>query len=325
MRTSATTGLWTLGILLVASGCESTRSPAGLEANASGIAPHASKAAEPLADVIPLGDFALYVPRAAGPIRGVLVTIGGPNTKRFVTGESFGAPLPQAEAALQVMGGSLRALAAEHRIAILGTLRMGMPNAVANDGVIMGVIADAADAIGRPELTTVPILLYGLSGGGRETSGFSARHPERVAGLFLRSPARVDTLTTAAQWEVPTFMVLSELDAFVDNTALAAAFSVNRGTGGLWGMAMERGVPHHALSAAQRQLTLDWLEAALQGRVNGSSGTLQTSMEQSGWLGDPSTGEVSPWGGFRGDRSSASWLPTGQFAGEWRTFIGVAP
>ena len=77
--------------------------------------------------------------------------------------------------------------------------------------------------------------MYGMSGGAPQASGFTARHPERVAGLVLKVPASVTVLTSGAPLRVPTFMVLAELDAFVDNAALKAAFESNRQSGSVLG------------------------------------------------------------------------------------------
>ena len=326
MRSPAAGSLWIMGILLAASGCDDPAASTGVDPTRASVL-QARNVSGGVADgeIHLLGDFALYVPAAAEGPRAVLVALGGPNTKAIVTGEPFGAPLPPVEAALQAMGQSLRALADEHRIAILGTSLAALPQGAASDQRILEAIEAGAEASGQPGLSTVPLLLFGFSGGGPEASGFTARHPERVAGLLLKVPAGVASLTTEAQRRVPTFMVLAQFEAFVDNAALGQAFAANRGGGALWAMAMEPGVPHHAFSPNLRAATLEWIGSVVGLRLAGSSGRLRAIVEQSGWLGDPSTGEVSPWGGYRGDRSEASWFPTRSTAEQWRRLIGVAP
>ena len=119
-------------------------------------------------------------------------------------------------------------------------------------------------------------------------------------------------------------MVLAEFDMFVNNTALAESFADTRGSGGLWAIAMEPGVPHHAFSPNHRTATLEWLGAIMNLRVARASGDLRTILEQSGWLGNAATGDVSPWGGYTGDRSEASWFPTRSTAAQWQILIGGA-
>jgi len=225
------------------------------------------------------------------------------------------------------MGQAMRAFADQHRVAILGTSKSGpfaLPNQVASDQSILNALAAGAAASGRTEVATVPILLFGLSGGGPEASGFAARHPERVAGLLLKAPSGVASLTTDAQRGVPTFLALAELDVLVNNVALGQAFTANRGSGALWALATEPGAVHFGYSDALRNATIGWMQSIVDRRVAGSSGRIQPAVEPSGWLGDPSTGDTSPWGGYRGDRSAASWFPTQRTADDWRILIGAA-
>ncbi|HEU4800848.1 MAG TPA: hypothetical protein VFS94_09455 [Gemmatimonadales bacterium] len=318
MRPIVAMRLGGLAALLAVTGCDNAHAP-------SDLTPTRAAAQATGGDVVPLGEFALYVPSTPGKLRGVLVALGGPRTRAFVTGEPTGAPFPPVEAALQELGASFRALADEQRIALLGAAYFGptaLPNAIASDQLILDAIAAGAAASGRPELADAPILIFASSGGAPEASGFTARNAERVAGLFLSVPLSVTALTTELQRQVPTIVALAEFDAFIDNAALTAAVAANRGSGALWGIAMERGVPHHSLSPAKAQLTLAWLEAVLDRRINGASGGIRVVPEQSGWLGNPTTGEISTWGAYSGDRSTANWLPTEAAAEQWRAVAG---
>jgi hypothetical protein len=138
----------------------------------------------------------------------------------------------------------------------------------------------------------------------------------------------VTALTTEESLRVPTFLVLAEQDAFVDNAALTAAFEANRRAGGLWALAEEKGVPHQSLSLSQRLLTLAWMRTVLEQRMPATlSGPPRDLAESAGWLGDPATGEVMFWLDYPGDRTVASWLPSQETA-EWWQFlleIGRAP
>lgn len=268
------------------------------------------------------GDFALHVPANVNQVRGILLALGGPDTRGFAVGTPFGAPLPAVEASLQELGAMFRDLAAERDLVILGSGRFG-PTAYANepasDQLLLDAIAQAANLTGRPELVDAPILLYGASGGAPEAAGFTQRHPERVAALFLKVPQAAGPLTGAAL-DVPAYMVLAELDAFVDNTMLTTTFEAHRAAGAHWAMALERGVPHHGISPAQRDLTVAWMKAILPFRAAG--GSIRQRPSQVGWLGDPATGQIAPVRTFAGDPVTASWLPTHPLAKEWAAFIG---
>lgn len=271
------------------------------------------------------GDFAIYVPAKVGDVDAVLLALGGPDTRGFAAGTPFGAPLPQVEASLQAFGQRLRLMAETMNLAVIGTSRAAMANSAESDQALADAIKTAATTSGRREIANVPILMYGMSGGGPEASGFTARHPERVLGLFLKAPLDVESLSTAAARSVPTYMVLAELDAFVDNSKLAAKFEANRSAGALWAAALEPGVPHHFLTLAQQQVTEGFMYEVVSARVPGGSGALTPVSESIGWLGNPATREVAAWSSYSGDRRSAAWFLSGARAEQWRAFSAALP
>jgi hypothetical protein len=307
--------------VLLPAACDRGKEPIGPAPIVTGRVTSSTEAA---VEVFEFGDFALYVPAGVAAPRGLLLALGGPDTRGFVTGKPLGAPFPAVEASLQVLGQELRTLASTSGLAILG--RQGaMKNEAASDQLLFDAIQTGAVTSGQPELPTVPVLVYGISGGAPQASGFTARNPQRVAGLFLKVPAGVSSLSGDAL-RVPTYIVQAELDAFVNNVEITAAFAGNRGAGALWGRAMERGVPHHSLSALQRQVTINWMSTILSRRLPvRPSDPLRGIDETSGWLGDLATGETKRWAAYKGDRAAASWLPSNQTAKEWEIFVSAAP
>lgn len=330
MRSSLAARLCILGAVLGASACDgptavtdSSTEPDVAAGSATEL--DAFRAGRP-GTVHLLGDFALYMPATFRGPRAVIVALGGPKTRAIVTGESFGAP-PPVEPALQAMGEAMRAFADENGVAILGTSLFGpsaLKDDVESDERILAALAEGAAASGRPRLAAVPILTFGLSGGGPEASGFAARRPELVAGVFLKAPSRVTLLLERAQRKVPTFLALAERDVLVDNVALGQAFATNRGSGALWALATEPGAEHFSYSDVLRTTTIGWMQEIVDRRVAGASGRIRPAVAVLGWLGDPATGEVSPWGRYDGDRTAASWFPTKCVAELWRTLIGAA-
>ncbi|MFC1720289.1 hypothetical protein ACFL00_04025, partial [Pseudomonadota bacterium] len=77
------------------------------------------------AETYEFGDFALYLPAEVPTVRGILLVLGGPDTRAFVSDGVFGAPVPELEASLHIQGQELRTLAADQRLAILGTSLKG--------------------------------------------------------------------------------------------------------------------------------------------------------------------------------------------------------
>ncbi|MGK2926591.1 MAG: hypothetical protein ACSLE2_13325, partial [Lysobacterales bacterium] len=158
------------------------------------------EAAAAPAEVIEWGDFALYVPADVPTVRGILLVLGGPDTRAFLSDGRFGAPNPELEASLHVLGQQLRTLAADHELALLGTSRQGragLPNQPQTDELIFAAIDEAARISGRRELTRAPLVLYGISGGTMQAAGFTARNPERVGALLLKVPAPPEHLSRA--------------------------------------------------------------------------------------------------------------------------------
>jgi len=294
---------------------------AGLEAGTAASAAGTGLASHQATN-LEFDDFALHVPANVDNVRGILVALGGPDTRGFAVGTPFGAPLPESEASLQELGVMLRDLAARRGLAILGVGRFGptaLPNEPASDQLLLDAIAEAAALTGRSDLVDAPFLMYGLSGGGPEATGFTQRNPERVAALFLRVPSVAGPLTGRAL-EVPAYMVLAEFDTFVDNGMLTATFEAHRAAGAPWALALERGVIHFTLTPATRELIINWMDAILPFSAPG--GTIHRRPPQVGWLGDPATGEIAPTRRFDGDPAKASFFPTRPLAAEWAALIG---
>ncbi len=278
-------------------------------------------------EVFEFGDYALYVPAGVSSTRGIIFALGGPDTRGFATGKPMGAPVPAVEEALQTLGLAFRTLASTSGLAVLGTSAAAMANEPGSDQLLQDAVQTAGLLSGRPDLPSAHLLMYGMSGGAPQASGFTVRNPEQVAGLFMKVPESVTPVTSGDALQVPAYMVLAELDAFVDSTGLVAAFVASRSAGALWGLAKESGVPHHSLSPAQRQLTIDWLSTIIELRLPATacSEPLSEIAETSGWLGDRATGAAAPWVSFPGDRTSASWFPSEATAREWETFIAPTP
>ena len=93
------------------------------------------------------------------------------------------------------------------------------------------------------------------------------RNASRVAAMFFKVPLRFDQITSGPALGIPAYVILAGLDAFINNGTVIAAYSANRAAGAPWALALERAVPHHALSPAQRDLTIDWMNTVLGMRL----------------------------------------------------------
>lgn len=254
----------------------------------------------------------------------MLLILGGPDTRAFLSDGSFAAPTPELEASLHVLGRELRALAAEHGLAMLGTSPYGptaLPNEPQSDALIFEVIEEAGRISGHPELTRTPIFVYGISGGTPQAAGFAVRNFARVGALLLKVPAPPKRLDHAEALGIPTLMILAENDTLGDNRAVVTVFEANRRAGGLWAMAIEPGVAHHSLTPGHRALTVNWLRDVVVRRLGASAQEpLRDAPESSGWLGHPDIG-VSSWADYPADRKAANWFPSRATAEKWWEFV----
>lgn len=272
------------------------------------------------------GNFAIYVPASVTTVRTVIIALGGPDTRGFVNGFILGQPGapndPAAVGALNQLTGSLQAFAVTGRVAILGTLP-SRPDSPDTDELLLTALRDAAEATGHPELTTVPFLLYGFSGGGPETAGFAIRYANRTAGLFLAIPDPAPALESASIATFPSYALLAEKDEAVDNGITTQLFAGLRAAGAPAALAVERNVFHLTpKSAAQQSLTISWMSAILQLRLSGNAASPLNPVDlTTGWLGNPQSQTIAPWSSYSGEKLRANWFPSQQTAAQWQAFI----
>ncbi|MGH7582235.1 MAG: carboxypeptidase regulatory-like domain-containing protein [Gemmatimonadales bacterium] len=269
---------------------------------------------------------AMYVPAGVGPIRAVIILLGGPFTKGFVTGDPIAPPgYPTVEQSLQALGVSLRTLAKGSHLALFGTQTIAMPDLAGSDNGIFATIDSVAALSAHPEMAAAPVLLVGIGDGGQEAAGLVSRNPDRVIGLLERKPNGVATLTGPVTLAVPTLVVQGELDQEVNNGPVLSVFLANRSRGGLWALVVMPGAGHAEDSAPLNTATIDWISQVLTRRLPTTSGDPLITLDQtSGWLGNQATLEIAPWASYSGDRTTASWLLSQSAATSWQG-LGETP
>lgn len=268
------------------------------------------------------GAIAALVPAGPEPIRAVILALGGPDVSGFVTGERIApADRPAAlEASLQDLGASLRALARSRRVALVGSSDGGMASSAENDRHLLDALRNVSVSSGHAEIAEAPLLLVGISGGSREAAGLVSRHPERSVGLLVRVPSSVASLTAPEALAVPTFVIQGEDDTNVDNVGVRMTFSTNRSRHGLWALVAEPGVGHQNPTSEGNSAQVGWMQEVLAQRLPAAAGDpLVALAEESGWLGNMATLEVSSWPDFTADKTKASWLLSQSSALTWQS------
>ena len=268
-------------------------------------------------------DFAAYVPSRAGTISAVLVVLGGPDTRGFVTGSFNITDSPDnatVNSQLTSLAGALFGLSSDNKLAILGTRLTGLPNSTDSDARILGAIQEAAQASGHPELTTVPVMLLSISGGGPEAAGFAMRHADRTVGVYSRVPVAPAAFDKAVL-SFPAYAVIANGDQLVDNNETIRIFQGLRSAGSPSALAVEKGVIHYGFSIAQQGIALAWMNAVLQMRMPGNAAAPLRPVDlTAGWLGEPATRAIAAWSAYQGEKSGANWFPNQLTAEQWKAF-----
>lgn len=272
------------------------------------------------------GAFSLYVPASVTAVRGIVLALGGPDTRPFADPRrSFNLgtnPPPELESELMVVGTNYRLLAAREGLAVLGYGNVSVAGGLA--AAVWVALEEAAAVASRPELANAPLLIDAISSGTPAAAQLTAQNPSRVAGLALRVPLSVADQLSPESGSVPTYVIIAELDEIVDNNVTVATYQKVRAAGGLWALAEEPGKQHRSHSASRNAVILEWFTTILPLRESATpGGPVRAIAEESGWLGAPVTRVVSSWADYVGDKRAASWFPTRATAERWRGFTGT--
>ena len=173
----------------------------------------------------------------------------------------------------------------------------------------------------HPELANVPILFVGHSQGGCTAYGFSRVHGARVAGFLTMKGGCHSPAPAAAAADVPGHFLIGKLDELYRRQNITAVFEAGRAAGAPWAVSID---PFQHGPILDFDLMFDWIDAVLAARLPlAPGGPLRVITVTDGWLGDRSSGAVSPYACVSpAARSSASWLPSQGTALDWQRMAG---
>jgi hypothetical protein len=199
-------------------------------------------------------------------------------------------------------------------------------------------LVDLGKLSGHPELASLPLALWGHSGGGHWCGGILMTQPERVAAAWLRSgvpllEANPDRPTIKphalpeAALSVPTMCNPGTKEGVtVTDGRFAKVWPANltfftqvRGRGGLIGVAIDPLTAHECGNS--RYLAIPWLDKCLELRLPEQPGEPLRPISLDGaWLAEPTGTTATPAAKFAGDRLQAAWLPEASIAKAWMQF-----
>lgn len=259
-----------------------------------------------------------YLPRRAGPLRAVHLTLPGSGMSTPVRDRSWsGHPAVTPPSVL-------RAFADAEGVALVGASYAWVEPAQA-----LAAITRIGARAGRPELATAPLIVDGFSAGGKWTHyRWLPELADRIAvagvlGFLTGEPLVKDGMTYPfalgdAACAVPTVFHVGAADSAGFKAGAAAAAALlreHRPRGAPWALAVAPRLPH--IVGAATLLTLPFYRDALALRL-GPDGRLRPIDPARGWLGDPSTGAAHAWADYPGDRAGAWWFPSRFVARCWR-------
>lgn len=172
----------------------------------------------------------------------------------------------------------------------------------------------------HPELANIPILFVGHSQGGCTAYGFSRAHAARTAGFVTMKGGCHNPGPAGAAATVPAFFLIGRFDEPHRVANITPVFERGRAAEAPWSLSTDAFGHGPIVDFA---LLFDWIDAILAARLPTTAGTpLRAMTVTAGWLGDRSTGAISPYACYGADRSIPSWLPSREAALGWQRMAG---
>ena len=211
--------------------------------------------------------------------------------------------------ALELVGGN---------VALIGTTTL--VDTRASYETLLRALSDFGTQSLHPELANIPIFFVGHSMGGCTAYGFSRVHGARVAGFFTMKGGCHSPGPAAAAAGVPGHFLIGQVDAPHRRENITAVFEAGRAAGAPWAVSID---PFQHGPIVDFELLFDWIDAVLAARLPLTPGApLRAVTVTDGWLGDRSSGAISPYACFSSTHSSASWLPSEETALDWQRMAG---
>jgi hypothetical protein len=269
-----------------------------------------------------------YLPPGKAEYRAAIVFLpglrdgptGNPlDSRRIVTGAPGTLPCPiwcstpELEAvkrrSLELAGGN---------VALIGTTTL-LDTSTDYDKLLQALTEFGKQSL-HPELANIPILFVGHSQGGCTAYGFTRVHTARVAGFVSMKGGCHTPPVAGPAATVPAFFLIGRMDEPHRTANITPLFEAGRAGGAPWSLSTDA-FGHGPI--VDLPLLFDWIDAVLTARLPATSGApLRAVTETVGWLGNRSTGAVSPYACYGATRSSASWLPSREAAIGWQRLAG---
>ena len=229
----------------------------------------------------------------------------------------------------------LRAFAKKHSVALIGMLGDPVQRGLYPVSVLDKHISKLGDMVGHPELSEIPILTFGHSNGTGFAGSFPSQRPGRVIAWVSYHSGASFHLQFPGVEQVPGLAMHGHIDKFANNGQEQTIMNMRKDRNAALAMMMEAHVGHFPVEKDRTEtwkFIVAFYEAAMRIRLN-KDGTLRPVKIEQGWLGgiyDRKKGgqqdlTIAPFAEFKGERSTANWLPDKKFAEVWQQYGKTDP
>jgi len=276
--------------------------------------------AQTLDDSIPSGanfdkaQFRLWTPHTSDKLRALLVLVPGSNGDGRAMAEDT----------------VWQAFAAKNKLAIIacrftdkqhdqGFIEDYVNVSRGSGQALLDAIGHFAGRSGHAELSSAPLLLWGMSAGGQFDYEMAVWKPEKVAAFIVNKGGIYYTALTPRETRaIPAMLFIGGKDLEQRIYTITGLFALNRRGGALWALAEEPGVGH--VVGKSRDVSMLFFEDVLAARLN-PDGTLKALAEGGGLVGDVKTHEFGPPAAKGTPNYPSVWLVTERVAKAWKDMM----
>ena len=189
---------------------------------------------------------------------------------------------------------------------------------------LLSAINEFAQKSKHAELSTAPMLLWGMSAGGQFNYEFVAWKPERVIAFVVnKGGIYYSALVSRAARAVPGLLFVGGKDLEFRTNTIVGLFAVNRRAGALWALSEEPSAAH--IVGRSRDLAIPFYEDVMAVRLPAIPGPLKPMTEKPAFIGDFKQKTFAPTSDGPAPAFPTAWLPTERVAKVWQAILTEQP
>ncbi len=252
-------------------------------------------------------DFRCWIPDTSEPIRGVLVIV----------------PQQDADGRDQVNIKAYQEKCKKWNFALVGCYYTGGTTKFYTNPrggsalALIEAIRSFSDQSDRRELFKAHMAVVGLSAGAQFAFGMACDQPDRVIAFVSNKGVYFQARPVGATYDVPGLFIVGERDETASKENTQKLFNQGRARGALWATTTAEREEHELGNATTISLYLDYLETAIEVRLNKQNyaNTLEKLKPWDGVFLSMKTSAMVKGDDRDAERNSdLSWLPTTEFA-----------